>query len=203
MARTLGPRATRSWSPASTTTPTSPRGASPLPTAGRGCRTVDFDPADGTLDLDAFAAALGPRTRLVAVTAASNALGTVPPMRAAHRDLAHAAGALVYVDAVHFSAHRLLSMRQPSTPISSPPAPTSSSVPTPACVVANPEHLAALDPYKVVPAPELGPGRWETGTQSFESLAGVAAAVDYLASLGSGENRRRRLEQRLRLDPSP
>jgi selenocysteine lyase/cysteine desulfurase len=56
------------------------------------------------------------------------------------------------------------------------------------------EHLRNFSPYKVAPAPDTGPGRWETGTQSFESLAGVRAAVEYLASLGSGETRRQRLE---------
>jgi cysteine desulfurase family protein (TIGR01976 family) len=165
-----------------------------LAAADRGVRvrTVDFDPADGTLDLDSFTSALGPRTRLVAVTAASNALGTVPPM-AQLIALAHGAGALVYVDAVHFSAHRLLSMRSLHSDFVAASA-YKFFGPHTGVVVANPEHLAALDPYKVVPAPERGPGRWETGTQSFEALAGVTAAVDYLASLGSGETRRRRLE---------
>ena len=74
---------------------------------GAAVRLVDFDPADGTLDLAHLERVLGPRTRLLAVTAASNALGTVPPVRQA-ADLAHAAGALVYVDAVHYAPHRLV-----------------------------------------------------------------------------------------------
>ena len=74
---------------------------------GAAVRVVDFDPADGTLDLSHLERLLGGRTRLLAVTAASNALGTTPPVRQA-ADLAHAAGALVYVDAVHYAPHRLV-----------------------------------------------------------------------------------------------
>lgn len=165
-----------------------------LAAADRGARVrvVDFDPAEGTLDLDSFASALGPRTRVVAVTAASNALGTITPI-ADLVDAAHQVGALVYVDAVHFSAHRILSMRDLGSDFVAASA-YKFFGPHTGVVVAREEHLAHQDPYKVVPAPDTGPARWETGTQSFEALAGVTAAVDYLASLGSGESRRRRLE---------
>ena len=169
-----------------------------LAAADRGARVreVDFDPTDGTLDPASFAAALGPRTRLVAITAASNALGTVPPI-APLIETAHAAGAMVYVDAVHFSAHRLLSMRRLGADFVAASA-YKFFGPHTGVVVGRAEHLAAFEPYKVVPAPDQGPGRWETGTPSFESLAGVTAAVDYLASLGTGETRRKRLDSAFR-----
>jgi cysteine desulfurase family protein (TIGR01976 family) len=170
-----------------------------LAAADRGVRVrvVEFDPADGTLDLTSLHRALGPRTRLVAVTAASNALGTVPPLGDVIA-AAHAAGALVYVDAVHHSAHRAISLRTTGADFIAASA-YKFFGPHTGMVVARPDHLASFDPYKVVPAPDRGPGRWETGTPSFESLAGVTAAVDYLASLGTGENRRQRLESAFRI----
>ena len=170
-----------------------------LAAADRGVRVrvVDFDPADGTLDLDSFDRALGPRTRLVAVTAASNALGTVTPLPRLI-EAAHRVGALVYVDAVHFSAHRVLSRRGLGADFVAASA-YKFFGPHTGVVVAKAEHLAHQDPYKVVPAPDAGPERWETGTQSFESLAGVTAAIDYLASLGTGKGRRKRLESAFRL----
>lgn len=165
-----------------------------LAAADRGVRVrlVDFDPADGTLDLGSLRQALGPRTRLVAVTASSNALGTVTPLPEIV-EAAHAAGALVYVDAVHFSAHRLLSMRTLGADFVAASA-YKFFGPHVGVMAARPEHLAGFDPYKVVPAADHGPGRWETGTLPFEALAGVTAAIDYLASLGEGQDRRQRLE---------
>ncbi len=165
-----------------------------LAAADRGVvvRTVDFDSSDGTLDADAVSAAIGPRTCLVAVTAASNALGTVTPLG----DIvaaAHAAGALVYVDAVHHSAHRLLSLRRLGADFIAASA-YKFFGPHIGLVVGRGEHLASFAPYKVVPAHDEGPERWETGTPAIEALAGVGAAIDYLASLGTGEGRRSRLE---------
>lgn len=169
-----------------------------LAAADRGVRVrlVDFDPADGTLDMASLAGSLGPRTRLVAITAASNALGTAPPL-AEVITAAHAVGALVYVDAVHHSAHRILSLRTTGADFVAASA-YKFFGPHTGMVVARPEHLATFEPYKVVPAPDSGPGRWETGTAPFESLAGVTAAIDYLASLGSGATRRLRLESAFR-----
>jgi len=152
---------------------------------------VDFDPADGTLDLAHLERVLGPRTRLVAVTAASNALGTVPPVRQA-ADLAHAAGALVYVDAVHYTPHRLVDVAALGADLLACSA-YKFFGPHTGALWGRAALLEAQEAYKVVPAPDSGPGKWETGTQSFESLAGVAAAVDYLASLGEGGTRRERL----------
>ncbi|HEX5630390.1 MAG TPA: aminotransferase class V-fold PLP-dependent enzyme, partial [Acidimicrobiia bacterium] len=165
-----------------------------LAAADRGVvvRTVDFDPADGTLDATAVAGAIGPRTRLVAVTAASNALGSVTPL-ADIIAAAHAAGALVYVDAVHHSAHRLLSLRRLGADFIAASA-YKFFGPHIGMVVGRAAHLASASPYKVVPAHDEGPERWETGTPAIESLAGVGAAIDYLASLGTGDGRRNRLE---------
>lgn len=165
-----------------------------LAAADRGVRvrTVEFDPADGTLDVAGLHAALGPRTRVVAVTAASNALGTVTPLA----DLiaaAHAVGAIVYVDAVHHSAHRLLSLRALGADLIAASA-YKFFGPHIGVLVGRRDLLEGEDPYKLAPAHDHGPDRWETGTQSFEALAGVAAAVDYLASLGEGADRRGRLE---------
>jgi cysteine desulfurase family protein (TIGR01976 family) len=154
-------------------------------------RTVEFDPADGTLDLAGFRAALGPRTRLVAVTAASNALGTVTPLA----DLitaAHEVGALVYVDAVHHSAHRMLSLRASGADLIAASA-YKFFGPHIGVLVGRRDVLEGQDPYKLTPAHDHGPERWETGTVAIEALAGVAAAVDYLASLGSGGERPARL----------
>ena len=154
-------------------------------------RVVDFDPADGTLDVAHLAAVLGPRTRLLAVSAASNALGTVPPVRRV-ADLAHAAGALVYVDAVHYTPHRLVDVGALGADFLACSA-YKFFGPHTGVLWGRAALLESLEAYKVVPAPGSGPGKWETGTQSFESLAGVTAAVDYLASLGEGGTRRQRL----------
>ncbi len=145
-------------------------------------RWVDFDPDAGcTLDLGSLDAALGPRTRLVAVTHASNAVGTVVDVTEVARR-AHAVGALVYVDAVHYSPHAL-----PDVGASGVDFLAASAYkffgPHTGFVWGRAELLEDLEAYKVRPAPPAGPGKWETGTQSFANLAGVAAAVDYLAGL--------------------
>jgi len=164
-----------------------------LGAADRGAvvRVVDFDPADGALDLTHLESVLGPRTRVVALTAASNALGTVPPVRRA-ADLAHAAGALVFVDGVHYAPHRLIDVAALGADFLACSA-YKFFGPHTGVLWGRADLLESLEAYKVVPAPASGPGKWETGTQSFESLAGVTAAVDYLAGLGEGSSRRERL----------
>jgi cysteine desulfurase family protein (TIGR01976 family) len=164
-----------------------------LAAAERGAtlRVVDFDPADGTLDVGHLAALLSRRTRLVALTAASNALGTLPPVRRA-ADLARAAGALVFVDAVHYAPHRLVDVGVLGADFLACSA-YKFFGPHTGVLWGRAALLGSLEAYKVAPAPASGPGKWETGTQSFESLAGVAAAVDYLAGLGEGGTRRQRL----------
>ncbi len=156
-------------------------------------RRVDFVPEDGcALDYDGLAAAVGPRTRLVAVTHASNAVGTMVDMGRVV-EIAHGAGALVYADAVHYAPHAPIDVRATGVDFLA-----ASSYkffgPHTGLLYGRADLLDRLDAYRVRPAPDSGPGKWETGTQSFESLAGVAAAVDYLAGLGGGDGRRRRLE---------
>ncbi len=165
-----------------------------LAATGRGVvvRQVDFVPEDGcALDYDGLAAAVGPSTRLVAVTCASNAVGTIVDVRRVV-EIAHGAGALVYADAVHYAPHALVDVSATGVDFLA-----ASSYkffgPHTGLLYGRVDQLDRLDAYKVRPAPSSGPGKWETGTQSFESLAGVAAAVDYLAGLGAGGSRRERL----------
>jgi len=154
--------------------------------------SVPFDPDTGRLDPEAVADAVDDRTRLVAVCAASNALGSVtdlpPIIRAAHE-----VGALVYVDAVHYNAHRLSNARALGADFVAASA-YKFFGPHTGLLYGRAELLESITPYKVEPAPDHGPGRWETGTQSFESLAGVTAAIEYLTSLGAGTDRRQQLE---------
>jgi cysteine desulfurase family protein (TIGR01976 family) len=141
-------------------------------------RTVDIHPEDGTLDLDSLDAALGPRTRLAAFGYASNALGTVSPVGEIIRRI-HAAGALAYVDAVHFAPHGSIDVAALDADflvcsVYKWFGPHLGALYGKAAVL---DHLPA---YKVRPAHD----RFETGTPSFEAYAGTLAAVDYLRELG-------------------
>jgi cysteine desulfurase family protein (TIGR01976 family) len=160
--------------------------------AGVEARFVDFDPEDGCdLDLRTLAAALDTSTRLVAFTHASNAVGTITPVAEIVR-MAHSAGALTYVDAVHHTPHGLIDVAESGTDFLVASA-YKWFGPHTGCLFGRNELLSELVPYKLRPAPADAPDKWETGTQSFESLAGVAAAVDYIASLGEGVDRRERI----------
>jgi len=154
-------------------------------------RWADFDPTDGRLDMASLEAAVGPSTRLVAVTGASNALGTLVDMRRA-ADIAHGANALVYVDGVHRTPHSLVDVSRWDVDFYAASA-YKFYGPHVGMLYGKAQHLEALPAYKVRAAPSTPPDKWETGTQSFESLAGVTAAVDYLASLGHGDDRRAKL----------
>jgi cysteine desulfurase family protein (TIGR01976 family) len=152
-------------------------------------RKVDFDANAGcSLDPAAVAAVLGPKTRLVAVTHASNAVGTIVDV-AAVTAAAREVGALVYVDAVHYTPHGSVDVQATGCDFLA-----ASSYkffgPHTGVLYGRYELVDQLEAVKIRPAPDEPPGKWETGTQSFESLAGVAAAVDYLAELGTGANRR-------------
>lgn len=141
--------------------------------------------ADGiSLDLDALAGLLSSRTRLVAIGAASNAIGTITDVAAVTR-LAHDAGALVYVDAVHFAPHNMVDVQAIGCDLLA-----CSSYkfygPHQGILCANPELMASLRLPKLRPAPALPPDALETGTQSHEGICGAAAAVRFLASLGDG-----------------
>ena len=158
---------------------------------GAAVRVVDFDPSDGTLDLGHLADTISDRTRLVAVSAASNALGTIPPL-ADVADLVHGEGALLYVDAVHYAPHHLIDVEALGADFLVCSA-YKFFGPHTGIMWGREDLLEATRAYRLHPAPATGPGKWETGTQSFESLAGVAAAVDYLAGRGEGTTRRERL----------
>ena len=159
--------------------------------AGVEVRIADFDPATGELDPGEIAGLLDERVRLVATCVASNALGTLVDVQAI-TELAHDAGALVYLDAVHAGPHHLVDVRAIDCDFL-----VASSYkffgPHTGILYGKLDRLADLDFYKVRPAPSDPPDKLETGTQSFESIAGVTAAVDYLAGLGDGPNRRARL----------
>jgi cysteine desulfurase family protein (TIGR01976 family) len=156
-------------------------------------RTVDIRTDDVTLDLDSLDAVLGPRTKLVAVGWASNAVGTINPVAEIVRR-AHAAGAWTYLDAVHAAPHVPIDVAAVGTDF------LACSTykffgPHAGVLYGRAEVLDALPPYKLRPAYD----RFETGTGNFEGLAGVTAAVEYIAGVGdafgdapSGASRRRR-----------
>jgi len=148
-------------------------------------RWLDFHPADTSLALEELPALLNERTQLLAITHASNAVGTIPDVARAVR-LAHEVGALVYVDAVHAAPHQLIDVQALACDFL-----VSSAYkyfgPHTGILYGRYRLLEELPAFKVRPSPPEPPEKWETGTQSFESIAGVAAAIDYLASLGPGE----------------
>ncbi|MGZ5214094.1 MAG: cysteine desulfurase-like protein [Actinomycetota bacterium] len=150
--------------------------------AGATVRWVDIRDDDVTLDLDSFDAALSDRTRLVAFTLASNAVGTVPPAVELIRRV-HAAGAIAAVDGVHFAQHRALDLHGLDADILAC-SPYKFFGPHLGVLSVRRELLDTWTPYKLRPAPDAAPERWETGTQNHEGLAGMIAAVDYLADVG-------------------
>jgi cysteine desulfurase family protein (TIGR01976 family) len=162
--------------------------------AGARVRWVDIREEDVTLDEASFDAALTERTRLVAFTLASNAVGTIPPAASLARR-AREAGALVVCDGVHLAQHRLLDVRALGADVVVC-SPYKIFGPHLGMLWARRELLERWRPAKVRPAPEDPPARWETGTQSHEALAGWTAAVEYLADVGrthggaSGPDRR-------------
>ena len=150
-------------------------------------------PHDGTLDLDALAGLIGPRTRVVAVGAASNALGTITDI-ARVSALARAVGAITFCDAVHYAPHQLVDARALGCDLLACSA-YKFYGPHVGFVWGRRELLASLDVPRLAPAPNTAPERLETGTQNHEGIAGAAAAVDFLASLSrSSGPRRQRLK---------
>lgn len=161
--------------------------------ASKGAEVVYGDVrADATLDLDHLESLIDARTRLVAMTACSNAFGTLVDVARIGR-AAHAAGALLFVDAVHFAPHRAIDVERMGSDFL-----VCSTYkffgPHLGMLWARRALLADLPVFKVRPAPDQGPSRWETGTPTFELLAGFEAAVDYIASIGWGGDRRGALE---------
>jgi cysteine desulfurase family protein (TIGR01976 family) len=144
-------------------------------------RTAHFDPATGELDLDELARLIGPRTRLVAVGAASNALGTVNDVKAIV-DLAHDSGALAFIDAVHFAPHGVIDVQSWGADFLACSA-YKMYGPHIGVLYGKQELLATLDVPKLAPAPDTPPDRIETGTQNHEGIAGASAAVAFLAGI--------------------
>jgi cysteine desulfurase family protein (TIGR01976 family) len=145
-------------------------------------RHVDFDPSDCTLDMGSLRSAITPRTRLVALGYASNAVGTINDVARAV-ELAHAVGAWVYVDAVHYAPHGPIDVQALGCDLLVCSA-YKFFGPHQGVLYGRYELLEALPAYKVRPADDAPPHKFETGTQSFEAMAGTTAAVDYLASVG-------------------
>lgn len=145
-------------------------------------RQVDIRESDCTLDLNDLRRKITPRTRLIAVGYASNAVGTINPVVEIVR-LAHVAGALAFVDAVHYAPHGSIDVRALDCDFLAC-SPYKFFGPHMGAIYGKREHLERFRPYKVRPAPDTIPDRWETGTQVHEGLAGVAAAIDYLADMG-------------------
>ena len=165
--------------------------------AGASVRWIDFDPATAQVDPASVQAAITPRTRLVAVTAASNVLGTVVPVRAI-ADAAHAVGALVHVDGVHYAAHRLVDVPALGADLFVC-SPYKFLGPHCAVLAAAPGVLQPLSPDKLLPSSDAVPERFELGTLPYEVMAGASAAVDFLAAIapGAAGERRRRLRASL------
>lgn len=150
----------------------------------RGCRVrwVDIDPADCTLDLADFEAALDERPKLAAFGYASNATGTVNPVEKMTA-LAHEAGAVVYIDAVQFAPHGPIDVQQLGCDFLVCSA-YKFFGPHLGVLYGRYELLESLPAYRVRPAPAIPPGKFETGTGNFEGMAGLMGALEYLEWLG-------------------
>lgn len=157
--------------------------------AGATVRWADFDPETGELDVEQVAAVLSDRTRLVAITAASNLIGTRPDVRAI-ADLVHATGGQLYVDGVHYAAHVAVDVPALGADYFAC-SPYKFLGPHCGVLAARPEVLEPLRPDKLAPASDGVPERFELGTPAYELLAGVTAAVDFLADLVPGLGSRR------------
>jgi cysteine desulfurase family protein (TIGR01976 family) len=149
-------------------------------------RQVDIHEEDCTLDVDDLRRKISFRTRVVAVCYAANAVGTINDVSEVVR-LARAAGALSFIDAVHFAPHGLIDVRALGCDFLACSC-YKFFGPHIGVIYGRREHLLRLRPYKVRPAADTLPDRWETGTQIHEGLAGVIAAINYLADLGRHVN---------------
>jgi cysteine desulfurase family protein (TIGR01976 family) len=146
-------------------------------------RYVDIDVEDCTLDMDDLRRQINARTKLVAVGYASNAVGTINDVAEVTR-LAHSVGALSYIDAVHYAPHGPIDVRAIDCDFLAC-SPYKFFAPHMGTLYGKREHLQRLHPYKVRPASDATPDRWETGTKNHEGMAGVTAAIEYLAELGT------------------
>jgi cysteine desulfurase family protein (TIGR01976 family) len=145
-------------------------------------RVADIREDDCTLDMASLAGQINGRTKLVAVGYASNAVGTINDVAAVVK-LAHAAGALAFIDAVHYAPHGPIDVAALDCDFLAC-SPYKFFAPHQGVLYGKKAHWDRLTPYKVRPALNSGWDRWETGTQNHEALAGTAAAIEYLAELG-------------------
>jgi len=156
-------------------------------------RAVAMNPETGELDMDDLGRALTPRVKLLAIGAASNALGTINEVPLA-AELARAVGALVFVDAVHYAPHELVDVEALGCDFLACSA-YKFYGPHVGVLWGRRERIEALDVPRLVPAPSTAPELLETGTQNHEGIVGAGAAVDFLASLSPASGRRAALEQ--------
>ena len=157
--------------------------------AGATVRWADFDRRSGELDVEAVTALLGSRTRVVAVTGASNLLGTRPDVAAVASSV-HAAGALLFVDGVHLTPHAPVDVRSLGADFFAC-SPYKFFGPHLGVLAADPQLLEAVQPVKLKPQTDAVPERFELGTLPYELLAGVTAAVDFIAGMVPGDGDRR------------
>jgi len=154
--------------------------------AGATVRHIKLNSEDATLCMDSFRQQLSERTKLVAVGYAANATGTINPV-AEITAAAHDVGALTFIDAVHYAPHGLIDVEAIDADFL-----VASGYkffgPHVGVMYGKRELLETIRPYKLRPSPDDLPGRWMTGTQNHEGIAGTAAAVEYLAALGSQVN---------------
>jgi cysteine desulfurase family protein (TIGR01976 family) len=150
--------------------------------AGATVVLAPFDPATGRLAVDTVVERIGPKTRWVTITGASNALGTIPDV-AAVVEAAHAAGARVFVDAVHLTPHRPVDIGALGCDALAT-SPYKWYGPHAGILWLAPDLRDALEPYKVRPAPDTAPERFETGTPAYEAIAATQAAAEFLLTYG-------------------
>jgi cysteine desulfurase family protein (TIGR01976 family) len=149
-------------------------------------RTVEFDPESGTLRMDQLEGFLGPKTRLVAVGYSSNALGTINDVHQVAR-LCRQAGALSFVDAVHYAPHGTIDVEELGCDFLACSA-YKFFGPHLGILWGRSELLDSARPFKLPPASDRSPERWETGTLSHEAIAGAAAAVEWIAGLALSQD---------------
>ncbi len=157
--------------------------------AGAVVRWADFDPATAELPVANIEAQLTARTRLVAVTAASNLIGTMPDIPAIAA-ATHAADALLYVDGVHYTAHNSVDVVDMAADFFAC-SPYKFLGPHCGVVAGRPEILAQLHPDKLLPSPDQVPERFELGTLPYELMAGTTAAIEFLAAIAGTTGQRR------------
>jgi cysteine desulfurase family protein (TIGR01976 family) len=158
---------------------------------GVSVKTVEMVPETGQLNWDSFERAITKKTKLVAVGAASNALGTINDVKRAIQ-MARSAGALVFVDAVHYVPHALIDVQQLDCDFLGMSA-YKFYGPHIGVLFGKLALLESIDFPKLIPAPDSPPENVETGTQNHEGIVGAGATIDFLASLAGGESRRSRL----------